>query len=143
MAKTAEQTSPVPAPDLDAIAQQTRSEALRLLKLPALNRLRRDLRAMKDSAQDETVRKALREAVRQAATEKRRRRGDVTGPESAEASPGPKAGKAKAKRAEAAGKPGKPQRTAAEKAERKAARKAARLASTETGVAGDKDDSAR
>src|SRR5690606_31595676 len=86
MAKSADQT-PTPSRDLDALAEQTQTAALRLLDLAALTALQRDLRAMKESEQDEPGRKTLAQAMRRAAAEKRRRKEQGESPEPAAAAP--------------------------------------------------------
>lgn len=120
--------SPPEAPDLDAIAAQTEAEALQLLEAPALKALQADLRASKEAATDEPLRKALARAVQRIAAEKRRRKGDA-----------PEASGAGTDRAE------RMRLKEAEKAERqrlreqeRAERKAVRQAGKQAAPAGDK-----
>lgn len=121
--------SPAPSPDLDAIAAQTQSAALALLEPPALKALQADLRAMKESAADEPMRKTLAKAVQRIAAEKRRRKGDAAEPAPGRAAkPGGEAGKAERQRVKEAEKAEKQRVKELEKAERKAARHAARAA---------------
>lgn len=73
-ASTPARSTPAATPDLDAIATQTQAAALRTLEPPALTALQRDLRAMKEAASDEAMRKVLAKAVQRVAAEKRRRK---------------------------------------------------------------------
>ncbi|WP_347267374.1 hypothetical protein [Paracoccus sp. (in: a-proteobacteria)] len=85
MAATAEKIDPVSPPDLDDIAERTQVAALRLLKLPALNRLRHELRELKAAAADDSARRALGRAIRRASAEKHLRQGEAAEPGTPEA----------------------------------------------------------
>lgn len=142
MAKTAESTRAAVSPDLAAIAGQTQEDALRQLKLPALNRLRRELREFKEAAGDGAARKALGQAIRRTGVEKRRRK-EATAAVPAPApvvepplpAPAPRPVKAEAKPGNAVGKEAE---KAARKAARQAERQAARASRDSQGGAGDK-----
>ncbi|WP_323032914.1 hypothetical protein [Paracoccus sp. (in: a-proteobacteria)] len=149
MAKPDDQSA-VASRDLDALVEQTQTAALRLLDQSALEALQRDLRAMKESEQDDAVRKALGLALRRAGAERRHRKAQGEQVPEAAATPAPfaelaaepapvPAGKAKPlhslgrkpdkterKRIKEAEKAEKKRVKEAEKAERKAAKQAAR-----------------
>lgn len=140
------------APDLDAIVSQTQAAALRLLEPAALTALQRDLRAMKDAASDEPMRKTLAKAVQRIAAEKRRRKAATPDaaaasdaapaaakPARAAAAAPDKAEKKRVKQAEQAEKKRvkeleKAERQAARKAEKQAARKAEKQAGKQAGA---------
>lgn len=144
---TVSDQSPAVSRDLDAIVTQTQAAALRLLEPAALTGLQRELRAMKEAAADEPMRKTLAKAVQRIAAEKRRREGAGSEAGTAAApAPAPagadKADRAEKKRLKEAEQAEKKRAKEAEKSERQAARKAekqaARKAAKLSGQGGDK-----
>ncbi|SIR03090.1 colicin import membrane protein [Paracoccus thiocyanatus] len=137
MAKAADETD-IALRDLDALVEQTKLAGLRLLETAALNALQRDLRAMKARPQDDAAGKALAQAMRRAAAEKRSRKAqdqmpvpaadpDAAPPDADAVRPGAaKPGKAERQRIKEAEKAERKRLKEDEKAERKAAKQAAK-----------------
>ncbi|RDW14926.1 hypothetical protein [Paracoccus thiocyanatus] len=137
MAKAADETD-IALRDLEALVEQTRPAGLRLLETAALNALQRDLRAMKARPQDDAAGKALAQAMRRAAAEKRSRKAqeqmpiaaadpDAAPPDADAVRPAAaKPGKAERQRIKEAEKAERQRLKEGEKAERKAAKQAAK-----------------